>query len=191
MYHRVSSLRHDPWGLAVTPKRFDEQIAFVRQHRTALSMKEMVAGLRTKTLPPNAFAITFDDGYLDNLLNAKPVLMRYGVPATVFIATGYTNRNTAYWWDESAAMILESTRPEHHEQECGGEIITLKWQQPEPADVTGRWQGSNEPRTARQRSFLALAQIKVPQPGRAGSRHECSPAPVRTFSRPAGYADDC
>src|SRR5216683_863200 len=75
MYHRVAFARHDPWGLAVDPERFEEQIAYAKQHRTPMSMEELVDRLRSKTLPANAIAVTFDDGYRDNLVNAKPVLV--------------------------------------------------------------------------------------------------------------------
>src|SRR5216683_2007269 len=134
MYHRVSFARHDPWGLAVDPERFEEQIAYVKRHRTPMSMEEMVDRLRSKTLPANAVAVTFDDGYRDNLVNAKPVLARHGVPATLFLAMGFVNRDIPFWWDELAAMILASTGPVRDEQVCGGETIILNWQQAERSD---------------------------------------------------------
>ena len=33
-------------------------------------------------------ALSFDDGYADNLMEALPVLRRFGLPATIFVATG-------------------------------------------------------------------------------------------------------
>jgi peptidoglycan/xylan/chitin deacetylase (PgdA/CDA1 family) len=64
--------------------------------------------LESGRLPANAAAVTFDDGYADNLKAAKPRLQRAGAPATVFIATGYVGERREFWWDELARIILES-----------------------------------------------------------------------------------
>jgi peptidoglycan/xylan/chitin deacetylase (PgdA/CDA1 family) len=156
MYHRVAFARHDPWGLAVDPERFEEQIAYAKQHRTPMSMEELVDRLRSKTLPANAIAVTFDDGYRDNLVNAKPVLARHGVPATLFLATGFINQNTPFWWDELATMILASTQAMRDHQVWAGEAVTLDWGEAEPSDIAGGWRASDESRTARQNAYLAI-----------------------------------
>ncbi len=155
MYHRVAVARHDPWGLAVDPERFEEQIAYLKHHRTPMSMDELVDRLRSKTLPANAVAVTFDDGYRDNLVNAKPVLARHGVPATLFLATGFIDQNTPFWWDELATMILASTQAIRDQQVWAGEAITLDWGEAERSDIAGGWRVSDGPRTARQNAYLA------------------------------------
>jgi Polysaccharide deacetylase len=40
-------------------------------------------------LPPRAIALTFDDGYLDNWVHAFPLLKKYGMKATIFVATDF------------------------------------------------------------------------------------------------------
>src|SRR4051794_18585312 len=107
MYHRVAHVRLDPWSIAVDPRNFEEQMEFVKRHRSAMSMDEFVQRLSAGALPENAVAITLDDGYRDNLINAKPVLTRYGLPACLFLTTGYVDSGEPFWWDELAAMILE------------------------------------------------------------------------------------
>jgi peptidoglycan/xylan/chitin deacetylase (PgdA/CDA1 family) len=157
MYHRVARVRHDPWGLAVDPERFEEQIAYLKQHRTAMSMDAFVERLRGNTLPVDAVAITFDDGYRDNLINAMPVLVRHGVPASLFLATGYIDRNVPFWWDELATMILESTHSANWDQVCGDQVITLRWPAEGRSEATGGgWRAWDEPRTAKQRAYLAI-----------------------------------
>jgi peptidoglycan/xylan/chitin deacetylase (PgdA/CDA1 family) len=156
MYHRVAFARHDPWGLAVDPERFEEQIAYLKHHRTPMSMDELVDRLRSKTLPANAVAVTFDDGYRDNLVNAKPVLAHHGVPATLFLATGFINQNTPFWWDELATMILASTEAIRDQQVWAGEAVTFDWGEAEHSDVVGGWRASDGPRTARQNAYLAI-----------------------------------
>ena len=55
---------------------------------------------------PDIAAVTFDDGYIDNLLAAEPLLRQYNVPATVFVASGDTDRGCEFWWDELERIIL-------------------------------------------------------------------------------------
>jgi peptidoglycan/xylan/chitin deacetylase (PgdA/CDA1 family) len=106
MYHRVAEPLCDPWTLAVPPAEFERQMADLRAHRLPLSLVDFVARLRAGTLPAKAVALTFDDGYLDNLVNARPVLERHGIPATLFVATGFVGSREPFWWDELAAMML-------------------------------------------------------------------------------------
>jgi peptidoglycan/xylan/chitin deacetylase (PgdA/CDA1 family) len=102
MYHRVAEPRDDPWGLCVSPCRFAEQMeALARGARTVplAALPEAVAAGRA------AVAVTFDDGYADNLSAALPVLERHGIPATVFLATGWVGRPREFWWDELLWLV--------------------------------------------------------------------------------------
>ncbi len=92
MYHRIGTPAVDPWGLAVSPKHFDEQLAVLCRTRVVLSLPDLVSRLERGTLPANAAAVTFDDGYADNLSEASPRLLEAGVPATLFVATGFLDR---------------------------------------------------------------------------------------------------
>jgi peptidoglycan/xylan/chitin deacetylase (PgdA/CDA1 family) len=53
-----------------------------------------------------AIAVTFDDGYADNVLEALPVLEEVGVPATFFVSTGNLDTMREYWWDELERIIM-------------------------------------------------------------------------------------
>jgi peptidoglycan/xylan/chitin deacetylase (PgdA/CDA1 family) len=108
MYHRVAEPGDDPWGLCVSPCRFAEQMeVLARGARTVplAALPEAVAAGRA------AVAVTFDDGYADNLSAALPVLERYGIPATVFLATGWVGRPREFWWDELLRLV--SAAPPH------------------------------------------------------------------------------
>jgi peptidoglycan/xylan/chitin deacetylase (PgdA/CDA1 family) len=154
MYHRVASVRRDPWGLSVSPEHFERQISYLKKYHRPLSMTELIQRLRDKTLPSNAVAITFDDGYRDNLINAEPVLSKLKVPATVFVATDFVDRNSPFWWDELAAMILECTQTVRFVEHCHNESFVLSWGAPDADDRAGTWRACNGPTTERQRSYL-------------------------------------
>src|SRR5215207_9718003 len=89
MYHRVAYLHSDPWNLAVTPQRFSQHLEILRQHTKPVSLRQLFEGLLNDNTDEYLVAITFDDGYADNLYNAKPLLERYNFPATFFLTTGY------------------------------------------------------------------------------------------------------
>lgn len=56
---------------------------------------------------PRFVALTFDDGYADNLLNALPVLERYEVPFTVYVTTQMITREVYFWWRGLQKIFIE------------------------------------------------------------------------------------
>lgn len=112
MYHRVASVPVDPWGLAVSPSNFADQVSTLSRHADIVPLARMRDSLRQGQSPRPVVSITFDDGYSDNLELAKPILERFRSPATVFVATGFTGRPDAFWWDRLAhAVLLPKTLP--------------------------------------------------------------------------------
>ena len=106
MYHRVAAPPFDPWGLSVSPDNFERQLAQLARRRQIFQLREFIARSRAGTLPPKAVAITFDDGYLDNLVTAAPILQAFGAPATLFLASGPMATGSRYWWDELARIVF-------------------------------------------------------------------------------------
>lgn len=69
--------------------RFEQLMCFMAANFAVLPLPEAVDRLQGGTLPRRACCITFDDGYADNLTITLPILEKYQLPATVFVATGY------------------------------------------------------------------------------------------------------
>jgi peptidoglycan/xylan/chitin deacetylase (PgdA/CDA1 family) len=61
--------------------------------------------------PANAFAITFDDGFRNNLSVAAPILSELGVPATYYVTSGFVDENGMSWIDRIEECI-ESAWPD-------------------------------------------------------------------------------
>lgn len=134
MYHRVADVPLDYWGLAVSPARFEEQLAVLRRTRRPLPLTQFVDGLVAGTLPPDAVALTFDDGYVDNLTAALPRLAAADVPATVFLATGFLDRPEPFWWDELARFILLEAGPKGFEFAINGQPMRFELGVEPPVD---------------------------------------------------------
>jgi peptidoglycan/xylan/chitin deacetylase (PgdA/CDA1 family) len=107
VYHRVGERRLDPWRLMVDPEIFAGQMETLARDWSPLSLAELVEGFGRRRLPERAVAVTFDDGYADNLEVAAPVLLEYGIPATLFVATDLIDSGGPPWWDELASLLLE------------------------------------------------------------------------------------
>lgn len=105
-YHRVASLVSDPQLLAVTPESFAAQISMLSERFRVTSLAQLVSELASRSLEHNTVAITFDDGYADNLTHALPVLESHGTHATVFVSSGHLTQAREFWWDELERMIL-------------------------------------------------------------------------------------
>lgn len=156
MYHRVIERDVDPWGLAVSPSNFQEQLARLRRTHSVLPLEELLRLSDDHRLPRRAVAITFDDGYLDNLHNAAPGLAQLDLPATLFLATGPMIEAAPYWWDALAAMILNAD-PIQAEADIAGRMVSLTLPDREPADANRRgWRAWEARRTAREALFYSL-----------------------------------
>jgi peptidoglycan/xylan/chitin deacetylase (PgdA/CDA1 family) len=89
IYHRVLP-KPDPMRPGeVDAATFDRQMRFLSRSFAVLPLADAVQRLHNGTLPRRACCVTFDDGYADNLTVALPILEKYRLPATVFVATGY------------------------------------------------------------------------------------------------------
>lgn len=92
MYH---SIRHDGDPLigadAVSVEMFAEQMRWLREgsHLAVLSLSAGVERLAGGRFDATVVAVTFDDGYLDLLTLAAPILERYAIPFTAFVLTGF------------------------------------------------------------------------------------------------------
>lgn len=105
-YHRVADTDWDPGGLVVRPDRFREHLRIVRRFGTVVPLGSIVQFLRGGRLPRRAVALSFDDGYRDNLSVLLPLLEEDHLPATVFVTTGGSGE--FFWWDELAAILHPS-----------------------------------------------------------------------------------
>lgn len=114
MYHRViDDPRADPFqlGMCVSRQRFAEQLAWLTKNTHVMPLDEAVTRLLTgEPLPPRSVAITFDDGYRDNLQIAAPMLRQHGLPATIYVVTGKMADNTPFWWDQVIAMLAGTSQ---------------------------------------------------------------------------------
>jgi peptidoglycan/xylan/chitin deacetylase (PgdA/CDA1 family) len=127
MYHRVAPEEDDPWGLVVTPERFEQQLEILRKRAVPLSLEGLVEGLAAHRLPERSAVITFDDGYVDTLRYAKPILERLGLPATVFVTTGYIGGHREFWWDELYSLLAQPVRlPAALELGLGGRRVVFE-----------------------------------------------------------------
>jgi len=92
LYHCLGS---DPSGwiapFTVSADDLDQHLDMAEAvGRTALTVSELRDGLAGRVpLPPRPFVVTFDDGFVDTLTVAAPVLARHGAPATVYVTTGF------------------------------------------------------------------------------------------------------
>jgi peptidoglycan/xylan/chitin deacetylase (PgdA/CDA1 family) len=113
LYHRVSDLDLDPQLLSVSSRRFAAHLDHISRSYRVVTLQWLTEAIQHE---PDSLdrcvAVTFDDGYVDNLLVAKPLLESYRIPATVFVTSGYLGTNDEFWWDELDRLLLQpSTLP--------------------------------------------------------------------------------
>jgi len=106
LYHKVTSTRPGSFGLAVSAPHFFEHMEVLHKIGCAVDLAGLVQDTRHNLPRRRGVVVTFDDGYADNYLVAKPILSRFGIPATVFVASGFLDQKRECWSDELESLLL-------------------------------------------------------------------------------------
>jgi len=157
MYHRIAEDSFDPWGLAVSPANFAEQLRWLSGNRTVFPLREFAARHRDGSLPDRAVALTFDDGYACAAEVAAPLMNQFGIPATIFLPVELIERGDPFWWDELERLVLD-----FHGEALRLDDVQIPIGERQAGDRT--WKPGASPRTARQVTFQRLWSLLRPKP---------------------------
>ena len=111
-YHRVLDVEDEdtfPFDIelvSASVAAFAFQMEFLRAHYWPMTFATLLEHIDAGQSPRGAAVVTFDDGFSDNYDNVFPVLRRLGVPATIFLATDYLDRQQTYWYEQVSHSVL-------------------------------------------------------------------------------------
>ena len=127
LYHGVTAERSGRTNLDgkhVHVDLFRAQLRLLAQRRRVVALEELIEAVRTGADARGMVAITFDDGYLNNVELAAPILRELGLPASFFIATGFIDSKRWPWVDRvEAAVSLAGSGP--HRVSILGDRVTI------------------------------------------------------------------
>lgn len=111
---------------AVTSEMFERQMAYVAQRYHVMALPELVRRLAAgETLPDYALALTFDDGFRNNVTVAAPILGKYKLPATIFLTTAFIDSEKLGLWTERVDWLLQCAEKSAVTFEVGGNAREL------------------------------------------------------------------
>jgi peptidoglycan/xylan/chitin deacetylase (PgdA/CDA1 family) len=105
-YHRICNITNDPYNITVSTHNFTDQLKVLKKVANVISLNELVHCINSGELPKRTVALTFDDGYLDNLNEVVPRLDSVKMPATFFLTTGFLGQEP--WWDKLARLVYNA-----------------------------------------------------------------------------------
>lgn len=115
MYHRVlpetsPARQTEQPAMYVSPQTLDLHLSEVKRHFELVHLDDWLRRAKDgAALPHLACAITFDDGWCDNLEFALPVLRKHGAPAMIFLVSGYVGSAQRFWPNRLMALIQRAT----------------------------------------------------------------------------------
>jgi peptidoglycan/xylan/chitin deacetylase (PgdA/CDA1 family) len=159
MYHRIAVETHDPARLCVSPANFEAHLRTLRGKGVRIvRLAELADALQRGSPPRRTAAITFDDGYADNLVRAKPLLERYDAPATVFVTTDHIGASREFWWDTLALICFEApSLPEELILDTGSE--ERRWRPCGRAEPATASRGGGERLVSRAELYAELSEL--------------------------------
>lgn len=109
IYHQVFTERDPMRPSEPDAATFEWHMRLLARYHSPLSLTAALEHLAAGTLPANAVCVTFDDGYLNNLTVAQPILAKYGIPATVYVATAFSH-GCNMWNDRIQDLCADLSR---------------------------------------------------------------------------------
>lgn len=90
MYHHIGPLPENSdkirYGLTVSQEDFESHLKYLEENQfDVLTLGQVETAISNNKLPMRVAVLTFDDGYDDNYIYAKPLLEKYGFKATFFV----------------------------------------------------------------------------------------------------------
>ena len=120
-YHRISDVAIDPWEITVSPENFRQQLQVLKKYKL-FTAGQLTEQLQNGFLQNGMVCLSFDDGYRDNYVVAKPLLQQYKCPSTFFIPVHYLDQQRQFWWDELQSVLLGAhSLPKHLSISINGE----------------------------------------------------------------------
>lgn len=96
---------------------FAECVRVLAAQGHPLSMDDVLEYCQNdEAFPPRAFAVTFDDGFANNLTVAAPILADLGVPMTIYVTSGFIEENGMSWIDRIEYAVEEAPDQEVFEK---------------------------------------------------------------------------
>jgi peptidoglycan/xylan/chitin deacetylase (PgdA/CDA1 family) len=162
VYHRVADAKVDPFALSVSPKHFAQQLEVLKSIANPISLRDLVRAESDQQLPERPICITFDDGYADNLHNAKPAMIEAGVPGTVFVTPGYLDVPDDLWWDELTRLVLDpKSRRDELNVTVQGTHYSYVFPQENGPESNRRWKAWDPAPGPRQTAYLELHTLLI------------------------------
>ncbi len=121
-YHRVAEPDddHHPGLISASPAAFAEQVETLARRFSFVSLDAVLNRAEGgPAIPARSIMLTFDDAYRDFAEAAWPVLVRLGIPATLFVPTAFPDTDRPFWWDRLYAALIRTTRTEPLETAAG------------------------------------------------------------------------
>lgn len=141
MYHRIGEAGDRFPGLDVGT--FREHVEWLAHNCRPIGPDELRTAVTARPGGRPSVLVTFDDGYLSYRQRAYPILKQHGVPALVFLATGYIDEPTRlFWWDRLRLAVEESAE----------RTVELPWAEGRPVSL--------DTSVARER-LLAAAKVHL------------------------------
>jgi peptidoglycan/xylan/chitin deacetylase (PgdA/CDA1 family) len=109
LYHQVLEKTDPMRPSEPDAEKFRWHMKLIRDYFNPLPLDVAVELLQQGDLPANSICVTFDDGYLNNLEIAQPILQNFSIPATVYIATAFSSGGNM-WNDRIIDLIGDRAR---------------------------------------------------------------------------------
>ncbi len=109
-WHNIESTWRYPAPAGSGLRGFVSQMRALRSMTNVVPLETAFADLRAgRRLPHRAVALTFDDGYRDNLELAVPVLRDLGLPAMFYLVPGILDGDVTPWWERVGWAFAQAT----------------------------------------------------------------------------------
>ncbi|UWF51355.1 polysaccharide deacetylase family protein [Pseudomonas sp. N3-W] len=134
MLHRVLASDHTANlphrnELCVGPKAFEHLLIWLRRHFDCVPLMDILQPGTSRSDRPKV-ALTFDDGWRDNAVNAFALLQKHQVPASIFLSTDFIGSRQRFWWESLGETLWES-----HGEQARRHLIECLYKRGHPVPV--------------------------------------------------------